>query len=169
MSKEDPEQVEIIWVIFTNKEVRKFYRFGHRQYRRNKCLHKDSMPIFPIKRRDTIKLGNVQYQRKQFAINLAYSIREWFTEIIYLILNLTEREVGLCRLVSSLFKSKSKHYDPSLEGEEYFYLSLSELENKLPEEHCIKFFEASMQAQRTRYKLFMGSFLKSHTGSFSTR
>ena len=29
VSKEDPEQVEIIWVVFTNKDVGKFYRFEH--------------------------------------------------------------------------------------------------------------------------------------------
>ena len=76
VSNEDPERVEIIWVVFPRKEIAKFYRFEHRQYRKNlhQFLHEDSTPIFPVKKRFTIRSGNVEFQRCQFALSLAYSI-----------------------------------------------------------------------------------------------
>ena len=75
VSEEDDEQVEIIWIILNNKDFGKRYRYDHMKYRqRNKNLPEEAIPIFPIKKRFTIKLGNVEYMRNQFSLNLAYAI-----------------------------------------------------------------------------------------------
>ena len=73
-SEENEEIVEIIWIILNNKEFGKRYRFEHMKYRKNLNLPEEAIPIFPIKKRFTIKLGNIEYQRTQFSLNLAYAL-----------------------------------------------------------------------------------------------
>ena len=74
VSDEDEEQVEIIWIILNNKDFGKRYRFDHLKYRKNLNLPEEAIPIFPIKKKYTIKQGNVEYLRNQFSLNLAYAI-----------------------------------------------------------------------------------------------
>ena len=71
---DDPEDVEIIWIIFNNKENGAKYRADHRHLRGNQQLDEFATPILPIKKRFKIKMGNVEYQRKQFSITLAYAL-----------------------------------------------------------------------------------------------
>ena len=74
VSEDDEEQVEIIWIILNNKDFGKRYRFEHLKYRQNQSLPEEAIPIFPIKKKYTIKQGNVEYLRNQFSLNLAYAI-----------------------------------------------------------------------------------------------
>ena len=67
-------QVEIIWVVFNNKENGAKYRADHRHLRGKQKLDQYATPILPVKKRFNVKLGNVEYQRKQFALTLAYAL-----------------------------------------------------------------------------------------------
>ena len=59
-SDEDPEDVEIIWIIFNNRENGAKYRADHRHLRGNQELSEFATPILPIKKRFKIKMGNVE-------------------------------------------------------------------------------------------------------------
>ena len=74
VNKEDPEEVEIIWVVFTKKESCAKYRSDHRHLRGKHVLDEFATPILPVKKRFQVKRGNIEYQRKQFALTLSYCI-----------------------------------------------------------------------------------------------
>ena len=73
-NKEDPDDVEIIWVVFNNKESCAKYRSDFRHLRGKESLDEYSTPILPVKKRFQIKRGNIEYQRKQFALTLGYCL-----------------------------------------------------------------------------------------------
>ena len=73
-SDTDPSQVDIIWVVFKDKENGAKYRADHRHLRGNQLLDEFATPILPVKKRFQVKLGNVEYQRRQFALTLAYAL-----------------------------------------------------------------------------------------------
>ena len=75
VSTDNPEKVEIIWVVFNNEKVGQLYRFEHRYLRRNfNPGHELALPILPQRKKFTIKFGNVEYQRTNFPLSLAYAI-----------------------------------------------------------------------------------------------
>ena len=75
VSKENPQKVEVIWVIFNNKNIGKLYRFEHNHLRQNfDPGHKLATPIMPSRKNFKLKFGNVEYQRQNFALSLAYSV-----------------------------------------------------------------------------------------------
>ena len=75
VSKENPDKVEIIWIIFNNESVGRLDRFEHNHLRKNfNPGHEMSTPILPTRKNFKIKFGNVEYQRQNFALSLAYAI-----------------------------------------------------------------------------------------------
>ena len=75
VSKEDPEKVDIIWVVFKNESVGKLYRFEHSYLLKDYSPgHKLATPIFPTRRTFTENFGGVEYQRTNFPLSLAYAL-----------------------------------------------------------------------------------------------
>ena len=77
-SKENPDIVEIIWVVFQHQDI------GAKHYRREKnylrprgsehFLNENALPILPIKKPFQVQQGNAHYIRKQFPLTLAYAM-----------------------------------------------------------------------------------------------
>ena len=75
VSKDDPEKVEVVWVVFNNEDIGKLYRFEHRHLRSNfNPGHKLATPILPVRRTFKTNFGNIEYQRQNFALSLAYAV-----------------------------------------------------------------------------------------------
>ena len=75
VSKENPDNVEIIWVVFNNEKMGRQYRFEHNHLRQDfNPGHPLATPILPERKKFTLKGGNIQYQRTNFALSLAYAI-----------------------------------------------------------------------------------------------
>ena len=75
VSKDNPERVDVIWVVFNNENIGKRYRFDHRHLRKGfDPGHEKATPILPQRRNFNIKMGNVQYQRCNFPLALAYAV-----------------------------------------------------------------------------------------------
>ena len=75
VSKKDPNIVEIIWVVFHNESIGALYRFDHRHlWKDHNPGHKLAVPILPQRKTFTLKLGNVEYQRSNFPLSLAYAV-----------------------------------------------------------------------------------------------
>ena len=76
-SKEDEDQVEIIWVVFQNKDIgAKYYKrekFNLRP-RKDVNLHERAIPILPVRKAFDVKqTGPLQYVRKQFPLTLCFA------------------------------------------------------------------------------------------------
>jgi hypothetical protein len=77
-SRENPDLVELIWVVFQNREI------GARCYRREKrCLRprdsegylsEDALPILPVRKHVEVEQNNTHYIRTQFPLTLAYAM-----------------------------------------------------------------------------------------------
>ena len=77
-SKENPDIVEIIWVVFQHQDI------GAKHYRREKnylrprgsehFLNENALPILPIKKPFQVQQGNAHYIRRQFPLTLAYAM-----------------------------------------------------------------------------------------------
>ena len=74
VNRKNSDEVDIIWVIFNKKESCSKYRSDHRHLRGNLILDQYATPILPVKKRFQVKRGNIEYQRKMFALTLAYCI-----------------------------------------------------------------------------------------------
>ena len=75
VSKDKPAKVEIIWVVFNNEHIGKRYRFDHRHLRKGfDPGHEAATPILPQRKKFHVKMGNLQYQRTNFPLSLAYAI-----------------------------------------------------------------------------------------------
>ena len=75
VSNDDPDNVEIIWVVFHDNSIGHRYRFDHRHLlKKFNPGHEFATPILPQRKSFTIKLGNVEYQRSNFPLALAYAI-----------------------------------------------------------------------------------------------
>ena len=75
VSKIDPDKVEVIWVVFNKESVGKLYRFENRHLRKTfDPGHDQATPILPQRKNFTVKFGNVEYQRTNFPLSLAYAI-----------------------------------------------------------------------------------------------
>ena len=74
-SKENNEEVEIVWVVFTNEDIGKRYRRDHYNLRHDKdFLHERSTPILPERKPFEVSQGNLHYVRSQFPISLCYAM-----------------------------------------------------------------------------------------------
>ena len=74
-SENNPEKVEVVWVVFQNENIGKRYRFDHMHLRQKfNPGHQNATPILPSRRKFKMNLGNVEYQRQNFALSLAYAL-----------------------------------------------------------------------------------------------
>ena len=75
VSKDDPEKVDLIWVVFNQEAFGRLYRFEHFYLLKDyKPGHKLATPIFPTRKKFTEKFGSVEYQRTNFPLSLAYAL-----------------------------------------------------------------------------------------------
>ena len=75
VSKENPEKVEIIWIVFNKESIGRLYRIEHKYLRQNyNPGHKLATPILPERKNFREKFGNIEYQRTNFAVSLAYAM-----------------------------------------------------------------------------------------------
>ena len=75
VSKENSEKVEVIWIVFNNSNVGRLYRFEHKHLRNNfNPGDENATPILPTRKNFKLKFGNVEYQRQNFALSLAYAV-----------------------------------------------------------------------------------------------
>ena len=74
-AKDDPEKVDIVWVVFNKEKIGKLYRFEHSHLKQNfNPGHNLATPILPQRKNFTVKFVNVEYQRTKFPLSLAYAI-----------------------------------------------------------------------------------------------
>ena len=74
-SDKDAERVEVVWIVFINENIGKRYRFDHKHLRQKfNPGHENATPILPSRSTFKINLGNVEYQRQNFALSLAYAL-----------------------------------------------------------------------------------------------
>ena len=74
-SKSNPEKVDVIWVRFNNEDVGRLYRFEHNHLRKEfNPGDQLATPILPTRRNFKLKFGNVEYQRQNFPLSLAYAV-----------------------------------------------------------------------------------------------
>ena len=74
-SNENSEEVEIVWVVFSNEDIGKRYRRDHYNLRHDKdFLHERSTPILPERKPFEVVQGNLHYVRSQFPLSLAYAM-----------------------------------------------------------------------------------------------
>ena len=72
-SEDNSDKVEIIWVIFNNEKIGRLYRFENINLRQKfNPGHALATPIFPERKK--FSHGNVEYQRTNFALSLAYAL-----------------------------------------------------------------------------------------------
>jgi hypothetical protein len=75
VSKQNPENVKVVWVVFNNEKMERQYRFEHNYLRQEfNPGHPLATPILPERKKFSLKGGNIQYQRTNFALSLAYAI-----------------------------------------------------------------------------------------------
>ena len=75
VSKANTDKVEVVWIVFNNESVGRLYRFEHNHLR--KLFNPGSemaTPILPTRKNFKVKFGNVEYQRQNFALSVAYAI-----------------------------------------------------------------------------------------------
>ena len=73
VSKSDPKKVDIVWVVFNDPKIGKLYRFEHKHLRSDfNPGHRLATPILPV--RKNFQSGNVEFQRQNFALSLAYAL-----------------------------------------------------------------------------------------------
>ena len=74
-SKDDPEKVEVVWVIFNDPKVGRLYRADH--YLLKEVFnpgHPLATPILPVRKKFKAKGGNVEYLCQKFSLSLAYAL-----------------------------------------------------------------------------------------------
>ena len=75
LSKDHTDQVKVVWVVFNKESMGKLYRFDHNHLRKEfNPGHEQATPILPQRKKFTVKFGNVEYQRTNFPLSLAYAI-----------------------------------------------------------------------------------------------
>ena len=75
VSNNNPDQVDVVWVVFNNEKFGQRYRFEHKHLRNNfNPGHPLATPLLPVRKSFTLKGGNVQFQRTNFSLSLAYAL-----------------------------------------------------------------------------------------------
>ena len=75
VSKDNSEKVDVIWVVFNKESIGRLYRFEHKHLRQYYNPGNDkATPILPERKNFKEKFGNVEYQRTNFALSLAYAM-----------------------------------------------------------------------------------------------
>ena len=75
VSKQNPDTVDNIWIVFNNDNIGKLYRFEQNKL----CQHFNpghslATPILPSRKTFKLDFGNVEYQRQNFPLSVAYSV-----------------------------------------------------------------------------------------------
>ena len=74
-SKENPQKVDIVWVVFNKPNIGRRYRFDHIHLRKfHDPGHESATPILPVRITFKENFGNTEYQRTNFPLTLAYAI-----------------------------------------------------------------------------------------------
>ena len=74
-SIENPEKVDIVWVVFHDQSVGRRYRFEHSHLRKHfNPGHKYATPILPSRRTFKTNYGNDEYQLQNFPLTLSYAV-----------------------------------------------------------------------------------------------
>ena len=74
-SKQNPQKVEIIWVVFKKESVGRLYRFEHKYLIQfHNPGNELATPILPTRKNFKENFGNVEYQRTNFPLSLAYAM-----------------------------------------------------------------------------------------------
>ena len=77
-SRNNSENIEVIWVVFKDKNVEKLLRYDYKHLNK---LHQpeniDAVPIMKQKKYFTLKTGEVKYQRTQFPMTLGYAVTSY--------------------------------------------------------------------------------------------
>ena len=77
-SKDNPNLVEVIWIVFHDETVGRLYRFEFNHLRKIfNPGHKYATPIFPARNTFKAHFGNIEYQRQNFPLSLAYAVTAW--------------------------------------------------------------------------------------------
>ena len=75
VSKENPDKVDVVWVVFKKESIGKLYRFEHNFLRQHHNPgHELATPILPERKNFRERFGNIEYQRTNFALSLAYAM-----------------------------------------------------------------------------------------------
>ena len=75
VSKDDPEKVDLVWVVFNHEKIGARYRHDHSHLLKDfNPGHKRATPIFPTRKKFTEKGDSVEYQRTNFPLSLAYAL-----------------------------------------------------------------------------------------------
>ena len=75
VSKENNNEVEVIWVVFKDKQVGRLLKYDFLHLNKlHKPNDKEAVPILKQKKNFTINKGEVRFQRTQFPLTLAYAI-----------------------------------------------------------------------------------------------
>ena len=75
VSKENPAKVEVVWVVFNKENIGRLYRFEKKHLRHNfNPGHERATPILPERKNFKEKYGNIEYQRTNFPLALAYAM-----------------------------------------------------------------------------------------------
>ena len=75
VSKQNPDTVDNIWIVFNNDNIGKLYRFEQNHLRQHfNPGHSLATPILPSRKTFKLDFGNVEYQRQNFPLSVAYSV-----------------------------------------------------------------------------------------------
>ena len=75
VSKEDPDRVDVIWVVFNDPNMCRLYRADHYHLRNDfNPGHHLATPILPTRRSFKPKFGSVEYMRQNYPLSLSYAI-----------------------------------------------------------------------------------------------
>ena len=67
--------MEVIWVVFKKETIGRLYRMENQHLRTTfNPGHKAATPILPERKKFKERFGNIEYQRTNFALSLAYAI-----------------------------------------------------------------------------------------------
>ena len=75
VSKNDSAKIDVVWVVFKDKNVVKLIRYDYKNLRKiHKSFDENAVPILRQKKPFSIQNGEVKFQRNQFPLTLAYAI-----------------------------------------------------------------------------------------------
>ena len=73
--KENPAEVEVVWVVFKDKSIGKRLKFDQKQLlKKHTPNQQDAIQILKVKRQFTINRGEIRFQRYQFPLTLGYAV-----------------------------------------------------------------------------------------------
>ena len=78
VSKADPEKMEVVWVVYKDKNVVKLLKYDYRNLTKmHKLKDENAVPILRQKKGFTIQNGEIRFQRNQFPLTLSFAITSY--------------------------------------------------------------------------------------------